>query len=235
MSRRSSRKLAAEIRDAQAREIRSLRPALDHAVRCGQLLLQAKKIAGHGNWETWLEKNVPFSPRSAREYMQLAEIPAAKRRRIADLGIHGLRDVLAYIAEKRPDEVATTPPRIVTVQGVTETHRITSVMYHRQPDPTVETLKPIYEAPAQTEEVAAPAPLLTYDDASQNAKCGESVEERLDLAARPLRELRDLAPRPLRELFELIARGPATEHGVFFLGLQQRLAEMDAGFDGTHH
>ena len=174
-------KLAAEIRDAQAREIRSLRPALDHAVRCGQLLLQAKKIAGHGNWETWLEKNVPFSARSAREYMQLAEIPAPKRRRIADLGIHGLRDVLAYIAEKRaPDEVATTPkvvttPRVVYEKGDTETTRITSVIYRGEPEPP--TPNPSYrsfEAPAQTVESSIgtipEAPVVTGDESRRERK-----------------------------------------------------------------
>ena len=148
-------KLAAGIRDAHASSIRSLRMSVDHAITCGRLLLTVKPRGSRdtATGETWLEKNVSFSSRTARQYMQLAQFPAEKRRRVADMGIHGLRDVLAYIAEKSPDDVPTNPYTI-RANVTSEVHRITSVCYPQQADPPVVTVKPIYEA--QTEEVAAP-------------------------------------------------------------------------------
>jgi hypothetical protein len=37
-----------------------------HAVRAGELLWQAKRKAGHGQWLEWIAENCEFSERTAR-------------------------------------------------------------------------------------------------------------------------------------------------------------------------
>ena len=69
---------------------RSAKRAIDFAVKAGKALLDAKEIVGHGSWERWLEGNrekLGFSPRTARLYMQLTELPQSKRQRVADLSL----------------------------------------------------------------------------------------------------------------------------------------------------
>lgn len=41
------------------------------AAKAGGLLLEAKKLAGHGEWKKWVEANLPISLRTAQAYMQL--------------------------------------------------------------------------------------------------------------------------------------------------------------------
>ncbi|MDC0934761.1 DUF3102 domain-containing protein [Pirellulales bacterium] len=47
--------------------------ALDHAMRCGDLLLQAKGECSHGTWQKWLADNFKGSKRTAQQYMRLAK------------------------------------------------------------------------------------------------------------------------------------------------------------------
>src|SRR4051794_17958061 len=50
------------------------RDALEHAFRCGELLLQAKRIVGHGNFLPWLAANIRgFGARQAQKYMRVAK------------------------------------------------------------------------------------------------------------------------------------------------------------------
>ena len=46
--------------------------AIDHAMRCGDLLTEAKAGCRHGGWQGWLEENFEGSARTARGYMQIA-------------------------------------------------------------------------------------------------------------------------------------------------------------------
>src|SRR5574337_659217 len=43
------------------------------AQKCGEVLVQAKKIVGHGGWGKWLETNFNGSQSTATGYMALAE------------------------------------------------------------------------------------------------------------------------------------------------------------------
>jgi hypothetical protein len=77
----------------------SVRQAVAHAIRAGELLLQAKAQLEHGAFGPWLAANVGFSERTARGYMRLAGLDESKRQRVADLS---LREALASLAQ-RPD------------------------------------------------------------------------------------------------------------------------------------
>jgi len=48
------------------------RSALDHALKAGELLIQAKQQCAYGEWLLWVNQNCQFAERTARLYMQLA-------------------------------------------------------------------------------------------------------------------------------------------------------------------
>ncbi len=46
--------------------------AVEHAINCGKALIDAKAQCKHGQWMTWLAGHVSFTPKTAAEYMRLA-------------------------------------------------------------------------------------------------------------------------------------------------------------------
>ena len=42
------------------------REAFESAAECGRLLIEAKKLVGHGQWLPWLEANTKSAPDSVR-------------------------------------------------------------------------------------------------------------------------------------------------------------------------
>ncbi len=74
--------------------------AVQHAIRAGELLLEAKSKIPHGQWLSWLEGNCGVAERTAQAYMRLArELPKlepGKAQCVADLPI---REALSAIAE----------------------------------------------------------------------------------------------------------------------------------------
>jgi hypothetical protein len=71
------------------------RSALEHAIACGQTLIEAKDQLEHGEWESWLRKHCPqIRPRTASHYMRLAKrLP--KSASLADLSVTKALDLLA--------------------------------------------------------------------------------------------------------------------------------------------
>ncbi len=64
--------LAVDINAEHAACERAMHQGLDHALRCGDLLRQAKRAVTHGQWQKWLEDNFDGTPRLARHYMRVA-------------------------------------------------------------------------------------------------------------------------------------------------------------------
>lgn len=93
--------LAAEITKEHRLCEGSYRTALGHAVKVGELLIEAKAQLSHGEWMTWLSRHVEFGDRRARGYMQLASSPEiANRQPNADLGIEeALRSIAQPVAK----------------------------------------------------------------------------------------------------------------------------------------
>jgi hypothetical protein len=69
--------LAAQIEAEHQAAIGSARSAIEHAVACGRLLLQAKATVPFGGWLEWIDHNVTVGRRQAQKYMRLAEHPDA--------------------------------------------------------------------------------------------------------------------------------------------------------------
>lgn len=62
--------------DAAAKRLdRERRSAVEHAIRAGDLLIEAKAQVRHGEWLPWLAENFPASERLAQSYMRLAANP----------------------------------------------------------------------------------------------------------------------------------------------------------------
>jgi Protein of unknown function (DUF3987)/Protein of unknown function (DUF3102) len=59
--------LAARIESEHQAAHRAARTAIEHALECGQLLLEAKASVGHGGWLPWIEANLSFGERQARK------------------------------------------------------------------------------------------------------------------------------------------------------------------------
>lgn len=94
--------LAIRINDSHRMCEASVRAGLDHAIKCGQALIKAKRRVGHGRWLDWLEASCPgLSPRQAQGYMRLARnLPAleANTKPVSHLGV---RETLALLAEPK--------------------------------------------------------------------------------------------------------------------------------------
>jgi hypothetical protein len=90
--------LARKIRECHQELIASARMTLIRAIRCGELLYQAKQQVNHGDWLSWLEKHcTDISERTARNYMVLYENLddlKLKSAEFADLGIYGALELI---------------------------------------------------------------------------------------------------------------------------------------------
>jgi hypothetical protein len=64
--------LAADINREHAACATALQTTLQHAIRAGELLAEAKALLPHGGWLPWLEANFQGSVRSAQAYMRVA-------------------------------------------------------------------------------------------------------------------------------------------------------------------
>jgi len=85
--------LTQDIRREHEAAQRAFASAVEHAVRCGELLAEAKAQIRHGEWLPWLAENFPASVRTAQGYMRLAAQPNAQA--LAHLGIEGALRQLA--------------------------------------------------------------------------------------------------------------------------------------------
>jgi Protein of unknown function (DUF3102) len=65
--------LPEQIEAAHQAAIGAARSAIEHAIECGKLLLQAKAAVPHGQWLGWIESHLSFGPRQAQKYCRLAE------------------------------------------------------------------------------------------------------------------------------------------------------------------
>ncbi|MCH8839366.1 MAG: DUF3102 domain-containing protein [Planctomycetes bacterium] len=95
--------LASEINAEHQACMQAAGKAIEHAMRCGDLLSEAKAKCPYGEWQDWLKQNFDASSRTARAYMRLAEnrqMIESKRQSVATLGV---ADAIRLIAAPRLD------------------------------------------------------------------------------------------------------------------------------------
>jgi hypothetical protein len=129
--------LAAKINAAHAAVNRHIKATIREMMAAGDDLREAKGLAGHGNWLSWLRTNCPdISERTAHLYMQLAkwrsvvEEAMAKSAMVADLerdqlripmglavGPFGVVDAIAAIHEAEHHENVVKENRLKLAAG----------------------------------------------------------------------------------------------------------------------
>ena len=91
--------LADEIRTEVSAAEADFQSAVQHGIKAGEKLIEAKDLVKHGEWLPWLEANFDGSERTARNYMALAR----NRQRVADLP--SIREAVALLTEPKPDPI----------------------------------------------------------------------------------------------------------------------------------
>jgi hypothetical protein len=107
----SLRDLADAIREAHAAVVNALSGAVEHAIRCGNVLTEAKKQTGHGRWGEFL-RACDLGERQAQRYMRLALLAEQTRLAKSDLAgmtIEGAIKRLAPPKAPKSAAPATTP------------------------------------------------------------------------------------------------------------------------------
>ncbi len=82
-----------------------LRQSLEKAIRIGQLLSEQKQVLKHGEFIPWLEANIPFTDRTARNYMRLYR----ERDRIKTETVSDLKGAYALLTPPRTDDPEFNP------------------------------------------------------------------------------------------------------------------------------
>ncbi|MGI8805121.1 MAG: DUF3102 domain-containing protein [Thermoleophilaceae bacterium] len=190
--------LAGRIRAEHELAQQALTSAVDHGVRCGLLLEQAKAGVAHGEWLPWLADNVEFSERTAQVYMRLA----ANAQRASHLeAATSIRAALAELVEPR-ETPRVEAPRVTPAEGLprvraVEGHRVEveRLLEARGADP-----RPVsrVEALVITDLLdrhlrAVGACMSDAEDLAEDFGLGEAFNARLDAAWDDLDEVRGVA------------------------------------------
>jgi hypothetical protein len=101
-------RLAAEINAEHRAFVGTFRKTVEHGIRAGELLSEAKEQCPHRTWLDWLATHFEGAPRTAQEYMRLYNRRAelrAKTRDSAHLSVSGALKELA-----KPERPEAIPP-----------------------------------------------------------------------------------------------------------------------------
>lgn len=126
-------------------EENACRVAMDAAIRIGERLVEAKAIAGHGNWAQWCEENLNYSQKKAERFMKIFEeygdenSPYLKSTTLSKLSISKALSLLDIPKDE--------------VESFTETHDIESLSV-RELEEEIKALKESNEEAAAIKEEA---------------------------------------------------------------------------------
>lgn len=129
---------------------RAVVSAVRHAIAAGEMLLEAKEIAGHGNWGDWLRENFEGSERHAQRYMQIASRKdELNPTHVSDMSLRGALRELAAPVEPRRDEQET----LEVYRELREEYgdRLTAGLIRRVVRPRLERMRREEEARRRTE------------------------------------------------------------------------------------
>ncbi len=100
--------LARQINAAHAEVKAAILSGVEKAVNVGQLLIKAKALVSHGQWESWVESNTAVTPRACSGYMRAArnweQSDEANRKRVSDLSLR------AFLGEMASPSFQLPPP-----------------------------------------------------------------------------------------------------------------------------
>jgi hypothetical protein len=97
--------LAARIKAEHQATSDALKDSVQHAIKAGELLLEAKEQLKHGQWLPWLSEHCEISERSAQLYMRVAKnketIEEQIRNGVADLSLNQAAALLVMTSDVR--------------------------------------------------------------------------------------------------------------------------------------
>ncbi len=99
--------LAAEIHTEHEAMEKAAFSGAEHAWNVGKLLVKAKDLVSHGQWEQWVQTNCVFSPRSARAYISVAR-KISNRQSTADISLDQVLKLLSAGKKTEPDQSQPT-------------------------------------------------------------------------------------------------------------------------------
>jgi hypothetical protein len=76
----------------------AMKRGAEHAIKAGELLIEAKAQVQHGQWLPWLREHCKMSERTAQLYMRLAK---ANPQHVADMTLRGAMSALGESDEER--------------------------------------------------------------------------------------------------------------------------------------
>jgi hypothetical protein len=86
-----------------ATEIRRLgKQVVSDVIEIGRLLVESKKLAGHGNWLSWLEKEFGWTDKTAENFMNVARFSAGKIETVSNLNLP-MRGLYLLAAPSTPE------------------------------------------------------------------------------------------------------------------------------------
>lgn len=93
--------------------------AIEHAIRCGKLLAEAKDLVPRGSFDAWVEKHCDFGRRTAYNYLKAGESCNALH------GYTSLRQALGYESAKQTPKSTPNSPKgavpVLNPKGTGET------------------------------------------------------------------------------------------------------------------
>ena len=193
----------------------AMKSTLEHAMVCGDLLIEAKAKLEHGEWLPWLAEHCKsLSERTAQIYISLAKNRAAleaKSAASADLTMT-IRDALELIA--RQAEPAFRSPRYPVSHQVNEQKHAVE----RQVGAVMVENAKHRAGEAQRERRECNYPRVTYPPAAPIRTTSVA-----DVTAKKIEDARALALDELDRCVKALAR--AEEH-LAVLGLDERIAKI---------
>lgn len=107
-----------EIKERHGRIGGYLRNTLQDAIRIGELLIEQKEGMDHGNWLPWIKENLPFSERSAQDYIRFYD----RRKELKSAPVADLRSARKYLAApktaKKPAKKKAAPVDSKVLYGI---------------------------------------------------------------------------------------------------------------------
>ena len=87
----------------------AFKQGFEHALRAGELLLEAKTVLPHGQWLPWLNENCTFSERTAQLYMRIARERPRLECKSASLADLTLTVAVEHLSRPKDAKQATAP------------------------------------------------------------------------------------------------------------------------------
>jgi hypothetical protein len=102
--------LAARIKAEHEATALSLKRGIEHAIKAGELLIQAKAQLDHGSWLPWLKEHCAMRPRMAQNYMQIARRRGELESNAQSIAHLTLPKALQALAVPRLGAISVGPP-----------------------------------------------------------------------------------------------------------------------------